>query len=259
MVDKNTRFVLSIFGMLIAAGLVLLATVLVSQAQDFEPDRRPEEGMKYSLTFRDGSKASSGYLTTTPTSYGAAQVSRSSLVGDRATALYWATQDADFATKPFTASSWSKLTVAKLNENRYILAHGGFYSGNYQGVFAFWRSGYFGSPYVRASVYRQLYSYNPNTFVPLVWQHNAITDDGTTMRVYHDGVQVSSAASLAYYQAAYFYVGSEGTSATSAPSAGECFDGEITGVRILIGRAKTAAEVMSEFQTGPFNAQEQQP
>ncbi len=232
MADKNTRFVLSIFGMLIAAGLILLATVLVSQAQDFEPDRRPEKGLAYALTFSDGSARSVGYKTTTATVVGTTPQVVDRVVLSSGIGAYYYAHDASLLVRPLSVSMWYCATYQATSVNQR-LAQWGHYSAVERGVFILFHEGYGANPYhFTSAVYvggalRYASSATQRTLGN--WYHLAIVDDGATVTLYIDG---------------------EVAGTGSAPS-GTLGDGNVSRFRIGCG-ANAAASGEYEFTRGPW-------
>jgi len=79
------------------------------------------------------------------------------------------------------------------------------------------------------------------------WYHVAFTWDGTTQRLYLDGVEVDSDANAGTLLTATEPLTIGATSGTGAPA--DFFDGQIARVFVM-GRAMTAAEVRDEYQRG---------
>lgn len=269
MVDKSTKSGVTIFGMLIAAGVVLLALVLSADAQDFEPERRPEEGLFLSMPVNDGSFApKSTSFTTNPnagTSYAGTSVISSdggylsiptySLSG---AAPYNYADRAEWRTRPLTMSLWYRNLFSVYQQNTRFFGNGGWSGSADIGYVNFMDTAFSGVPYNQFTVALgdggnvTAYPGSTPSLGDGAWNHCAVVLDIGSARMYHNGALVSTMS------------GTFGTAATARTlyigganiNSGGC---DLDEIRIYAGKALSTAEIVSIYQSGRTGQGDNQP
>lgn len=186
---------------MVAKIIALLVFSLPCVAQDFEPDRRPEEALYASLDFVAGAPLNRGYLQTTPTVVG---TSANLLVSSPFVSLLggvgyrWNYSSAHYS-RPFTAMVWARRTgqvyghvlcgtAGALDGNGYTL--GGWSLGAWPNYYpGLWAEVNTASAVANPAA--------PGSDYWGEWIHLAVATDASTSRFFINGVLASSASTTA--------------------------------------------------------------
>ena len=275
MVDKSTKSAMTILGMLIAAGVVLLALVLSADAQDFDPERRPEEGLYFSLPFNNGSTTPVAQLSTAPTAVGTMLITGNGTLlfpdylVNGGHCLWWADRP-EWRTRPLTATCWYKNNWrAYMNNTRFFGTV--YYSSNTGGYWGFIDDAYnsttedyptfvvgSGSPLGNVQTVMPY-----NGLVVGQWGFFALAVDASgTARAYRNGVllgimTVNSFGSPNSTDGARLLIGQGATGPNSIGlNSGGC---EIDDPRVYAGKALSADEIYAIYASGRTGQGDNQP
>lgn len=250
----------------IIAVLILAIPVV---AQDFEPDRRPEEGLFLAMPINNGS------FTAVSTSFTTAPTAGPSFPGqgvvpagggyytvpyynNNSAAPFSYADRAEWRTRPFTYSLWYRNTFTAFQQNTRLFGTGlwtGSADAGYVGIID---TGYSGAPYNKLTIHVDnggnvtAWHSPEQSLGDWVWNHIVVTVDTSGSKAYLNGVLYSSVS------------GTFGTAATARTlyigganiNSGGC---DLDDIRVYAGRALTGEEVASLYHSGRSQQGDNQP
>lgn len=246
---------------------LFIALAVPCTAQDFEPDRRPEEGLSFAVTYDSGSHADSSYLALAPTlAYYYVEVTSSGVPGvaSYSSGGYRWPYNAAHRSSTFSTSHWVRFGTWRSNQwDKYL---GNMYYLGVPGHYGDW--GFLRDGSTRKTMFCMSNSANGFYYVidsvirsDDAWLHHAATFDGTNLRYYVNGVLQGTSAfggsrsTTTTPLAVGYWPNASGTSAATS----EHLRGQIDAVVFVAGRVWSAAEIMSQFQSGRTGQGDNQP